>query len=341
MKRWLRLLQISVALAVSGGLLGSGIASGRMGEEAQARRVRPGHPSEASDAGRSQRPPLSEPAPASPSEVISLHSDLVLVAVSVIGPRGEWLAGLGPEDFEVLEDGVPQQISFFSGEAGLPLRLVIVFDTSLSVKSRLEFEKQAVARFLRAVLRPRDLAALISVSTEAVLRQDFTDDVAQLITAVRGLKAEGATALYDALAMAAEFLSAVEGRRAILVLSDGRDTVSRTTLAHAVRRVQEVGATLYAINVEEPISANVRELIGETALEILARQTGGEVFSPTHLEELDAAFARLTEHLRRQYVLGFYSTNEARDGAFRRLTVRIRREGAIARAREGYYAPKR
>jgi len=341
MRRWSRSLQISFALIGIGGLLSSGIALGWTREEAQARRVRPGRRLEPPGGERSQRSPRSEQAPGSSSEVISLHSDLVLVAVSVIGPRGEWLTGLGPEDFEVLEDGVPQQIAFFSGEAGLPLRLVIVFDTSLSVKSHLEFEKQAVARFFRSVMRPRDLAALISVSTEAVLRQGFTDDVAQLIASVRGLKAEGATALYDALVMAAEYLSSVEGRRAVLVLSDGRDTISRATLAQAVRRVQEVGATLYAINVEEPISANVRELIGETALEILARQTGGEVFSPTHLEEVDSAFARLAEHLRRQYVLGFYSTNEARDGTFRRLTVRVKREGAIARAREGYYAPKR
>ncbi len=329
---------LGVGLALMGIILCLKIASARASEVTQARRVRPGQRPVPPDSEKPPVPVLQEPA--SP-EVISLHSDLVLVTVNVLGPRGEWITGLGPEDFELLEDGVPQQIAFFSGEAALPLRLVVLFDTSLSVKNRLEFEKQAVARFFRSVMRPRDLAALISVSTEPILRQSFTEDIAQLVNAVRGLKAEGATALYDALVMAAEYVAPIEGRRAIVILSDGRDTVSRATLGQALRRVQEVGATVYAINVEEPLSANVRELIGETALELIARQTGGEVFSPTQLEELDPIFARLVEQLRTQYVLGFYSTNEARDGAFRRLTVRVKRQGVIARAREGYYAPRR
>lgn len=280
MRRGGRSIGIVGALVVIGGFLSLGIALAHAREETQARRVRPGHRPAPPDSERPPLPPRQEPPPVSSSEVISLHSDLVLVTVNVLGPRGEWLTGLGPEDFEILEDGVPQRIAFFSGEAGLPLRLVVLVDTSLSVKGRLEFEKQAIVRFFRSVMRPRDLAALIAISTEAILRQGFTEDVAQLVTAVRGLKAEGATALYDAVVMAAEFLASVEGRRAIVLLSDGRDTVSRATLGQALRRVQEVGATVYAINVEEPISANVRELIGETALELLARQTGGEVFSP-------------------------------------------------------------
>jgi len=336
MRRFRRAL--GIGLALMGIALCTEIASARAVEVTQARRVRPGQRPVPPDAEKSPIPLPQEPT--SP-EVISLHSDLVLVTVSVLGPRGEWLTGLGPEDFEILEDGVPQQIAFFSGEAALPLRLIVLLDTSLSVKNRLEFEKQAVVRFFRSVMRPRDLAALISVSTEPVLRQSFTGEIAQLVNAVRGLKAEGATALYDALVMAADYLAPIEGRRAIVLLSDGRDTVSRATLGQALRRVHEVGATVYAINVDEPLSANVRELIGETALELIARQTGGEVFSPTQLEELDPIFARLVEQLRTQYVLGFYSTNEARDGAFRRLTVRVKRQGVIARAREGYYAPRR
>ncbi|MCS6817789.1 MAG: VWA domain-containing protein [Blastocatellia bacterium] len=333
-----RALRIGLALAAIGLALDPRIMLGGALEDTQARRVRPGHRPQPPE---SEKPSVPLPQEPTSPEIISLHSDLVLVTVGVLGPRGEWVTGLGPDDFEILEDGVPQQIAFFSGEAALPLRLVVLVDTSLSVKNRLEFEKQAVARFFRSVMRPRDLAALISVSTEPVLRQNFTEDVAQLVSAVRGLKAEGATALYDALVVAAEHLATIEGRRAIVILSDGRDTVSRATLGQALRRVQEVGATVYAINVDEPLSANVRDLIGETSLELLARQTGGEVFSPTQVEELDPIFARLVEQLRTQYVLGFYSTNEARDGAFRRLTVRVKRDGVIARARAGYYAPRR
>lgn len=321
-------------------LLGIGMAIGlwegaRASEKGeQARRVRSAPDSSASRGESSERS-SQNPVPSS-SEVISLRSDLVLVTVTVMGAQGE----LGPEDFEVLEDGVPQRIVFFSGEAALPLRLVVLFDTSLSVKDRLEFQKQAVARFFRLVMRPRDQAALISVSTEAVLRQEFTEDVSRLIGAIRGLRAEGATALYDALVMGAEYVGTVQGRRILVVLSDGRDTISRVPLVQAVRRLQEVGATVYAITLRESSSASAWEVIGETTLQTLAQHTGGEVFSPVRLEELDPVFARVAEQLRMQYVLGFYSTNEARDGTFRRLTVRVKRAGVIARAREGYYAPK-
>jgi Ca-activated chloride channel family protein len=288
------------------------------------------------------KPPTQPPPQQDPTEVVELRSDLVVVTVTVTGLRGELVKGLTRDDFEVLEEGVSQQLVEFSGESAVPLRLVVVLDASLSIKSRFDFEKQAVARFFKSSVRQTDRAALMSVSTDVVLQQGFTSDVTSLVAAVNAVKSEGATALYDAVYEAADYLNTAQGRRVIVILSDGRDTISRTTLAQTLRRVQDVDAVIYGINTSnQEGSANLRELIGETALETMGNQTGGEVFFPNTLEELDPIFARLTERLRTQYVMGFHSTNEARDGAFRRLTVRVKREGAVAKARNGYYAPKK
>lgn len=275
-------------------------------------------------------------------QAVVLRSDLVLVTTTVIGPSGEVVRNLTKDDFEILEDDVPQNILLCASEVVMPLRLVLVFDTSLSVKSRFDFEKQAVSRFFSSVIRRGDQAGLITVGTDVVVQHGLTSRVDVLVTLIERLRSEGATALYDALVTAAELLRDVQGRRVILILSDGRDTLSRTTLGQALRRVQEVGAVVYAINTAMPdASPNLRELAGERALEILARETGGEVYFPYRLEELDPVFVRLTEQLRHQYVLGFSSSNEARDGSFRRLTVRVKRDGVVARARSGYYAPTR
>jgi Ca-activated chloride channel family protein len=198
-----------------------------------------------------------------------------------------------------------------------------------------------MARFLRAMVRPIDSVAIVSVSTDVIWQQPFTADLSQLLSAIERLNAEGATALYDAVEAAASALNRTSGRRVIVILSDGRDTISRATLASALKRTQEADAVVYAINTSgRPASANVRELAGERALERLCNQTGGEVFFPDKLEELDPDFARLTDQLRTQYVLGFASTNEARDGSYRRLTVRVNQPNLFARAREGYYALK-
>ncbi len=272
--------------------------------------------------------------------VIKLRSDLVTVTTTVTGGAGELIGNLGREDFEVFEDGSAQKIESF-GRSNVPLSLIVIFDASLSVRSRLDFEKQAVARFLRTTLRPVDRAAILSVSTDIVWRQELTSNLELLLAAVRSIAAEGATALYDAVNTAATRLLDSDGRRIIAVLSDGRDTISRATLAEALRNVQKADAVIYGINTGgAPASANVRDLAGERALETMADHTGGEVFFPNRLEDLEPAFARLGDQLRTQYVLGYYSTNESRDGAFRHVVVRVKRPGAYARARQGYYAPK-
>jgi len=283
----------------------------------------------------------SEPPKPGQTEIVELRADLVTITVTVASPGGKLITDLEAQDFEILEDGVLQLITTFSSHSEMPLSLVLIFDGSLSIKSRLTFEKDTVSRFLRAIVRSQDKVALLSVSTDVVWQQPFTANLSQLLSAIDRLNAEGATALYDAIETAALALNNRMGRRVMVILSDGRDTISRASLSVALKQAQEADAVVYAINTSgRPASANVRDLAGERALERLCNQTGGEVFFPDKIEELDPVFARLADQLRTQYVLGFTSSNEARDGSYRHLTVRIKRPDMFARAREGYYALK-
>jgi Ca-activated chloride channel homolog len=188
--------------------------------------------------------------------------------------------------------------------------------------------------------------------------QDFTNKVPLLIGATRQLRAQGATSLYDGIYLVADHLKNAQGRRVIVIVSDGGDTTSSKSLLEALAQAQVSDAVIFAVFTGNPWpSENLRDLAAERALETLTGETCGEVLKPAlplgkngsrygeetdalSLKELDRAFDNLAEQLRTQYVLGFFSTNEKRDGSFRKLNVRIKKPGYITRARTGYYAPK-
>jgi len=291
-------------------------------------------------------------------DTIRINSDLVNVVVTIAGRPSNASLDLKPEDFEILEDGAPQEIANFAREADQPLRMVMLFDTSLSVALALNFERLAAARFFERVIRPQDRAAVFSVSTDVVVLQEFTNKIPLLVDATRQLRAQGATSLYDGIYLAADYLKKARGRHVIVIVSDGGDTTSNKSLLESLAQSQESDAVIFAIFTGNPWpSQNLRDLAAERALEALTRETGGEVLKPKlplgkngsrhdeetddlSLKELDRAFGNLAEQLRTQYVLGFFSTNEKRDGSFRKLSVRIKKPDYIARARTGYYAPK-
>jgi Ca-activated chloride channel homolog len=291
-------------------------------------------------------------------DTIRINSDLVNVVVTIAGGLSNALLDLKQEDFEILEDGAPQEIANFSREADQPLKMVMLFDTSMSVAQALNFERRAAARFFERVIRAQDRAAVFSVSTDVVVLQEFTNKVPLLIDATRQLRAQGATSLYDGIYLAADYLKNARGRRVIVIVSDGGDTTSNNSLLDALAQAQKSDSLIFSVFTGNPWpSQNLRDLAAERALETLTGETGGEVLKPRlaprkngsrydeeasdlSLKELDRAFADLAEQLRTQYVLGFYSTNEKRDGSFRKLSVRIKKPGYQARARTGYYAPK-
>ena len=292
--------------------------------------------------------------PATPEDTIRIATDLVTVVTTVTSePPGSTLS-LTRDDFRLLEDGQPQEIVNFARDVDLPLHLAILIDTSLSVGSRLDFQRQALVRFMERVLRPGDQAALFSVSTEVALLQPFTNSLPSLTQASRRLRSSGATSLYDAIYLAAGYLEPVAGRRVIILLSDGGDTTSQKGLLAALERTQQADVVVYGLFTGNfGTSQNLRDLAGERALEALTRETGGELLYPDatpgsqtrdvderSLRQLDRSFELVTAQLRTQYILGFYSTNDRRDGAYRQLPVEMLHPGLRARARTGYYAPR-
>jgi Ca-activated chloride channel family protein len=214
-------------------------------------------------------------------DTIRINSDLVSVVVTIAGRQSNASLDLKPEDFEILEDGAPQEIANFARDADQPLKMVMLFDTSLSVARTLNFERRAAARFFERVMRPRDRAAVFSVSTDVVVLQDFTNRTPLLIEATRQLKAQGATSLYDGIYLASEYLKNAEGRRVIVIVLDGGDTTSNKNLLEALAQAQKSDAIIFAIFTGNPWpSQNLRDLAAERALEALTRETGGEVLRP-------------------------------------------------------------
>jgi len=296
-----------------------------------------------------QNPPKKEE-----EDTIRINSDLVTVVATIAKKSPADSLNLQREDFEILEDGVAQEIANFARDAEQPLNLVMLFDCSLSVTQKFNFEKRAAAKFFERILRPQDRAALFSVSTDVSVAQEFTNKIPLLIQATKQLKAQGATSLYDGIYLASDYLKAARGRRVIVIVSDGGDTTSQKGLLAALGQAQQADVLVYSVYTGNfGFSQNLRDLAGERALETLADETGADLFRPKatpgtqsdevdeqSLKELDVAFASLAEQLRTQFILGFFSTNEARDGAYRKLVVRVKKPGYKARARAGYYAPK-
>jgi Ca-activated chloride channel homolog len=279
---------------------------------------------------------------------IKLKADLVTVITSVTDSAGNQINDLNEKDFELYEDNSQQDIAGFYREGQIPLRLIFLFDTSGSIRHRFDFEQRAAAQFFKNVMRPGDSAALMSVSTESKIELQFTSDVDQLVNALGQLKPQGATALYDAMIAAARYLRPAEGRHVFVVLSDGTDTVSTSTLAQALTEVQRSDAVIYGVHSTGVApSASVQDLAGEFVLKAMCEDTGGRAFFPPIYEDqkkeardLDEIYRRLAAEVRAQFVLTYYSKAEARAGTFKAIRVQVKRPGLQVRARRGYYTNK-
>ncbi len=272
--------------------------------------------------------------------------DQIRVSVSVSDGSDRHVDGLGPSDFTVVEDGVPQKLSFFTRDP-LPLSVALLVDGSGSMEPHLAQAQAAGARFL-GTLRPGDLAQVVEFSEAAAVLQDFTGDRARLEAAIRATRAKGPTALYTALHVTLDALRShgtheAPRRRAIVLLSDGEDTASRTTAAQVLEQARLADVGVWAIALR-PSSARERERLAfvdaTRFLDALARETGARVLLPASAAELPEAYARVADELRTQYTLGYVSSNARRDGAWRRIEVRAPRRAELQlRYKLGYRAP--
>jgi Ca-activated chloride channel family protein len=287
-------------------------------------------------------------------EIISVESNLVPIPVSVIDAQGRAVTNLKLADFELAINGQRAEISEIS-RSEMPVRLALLFDNSSSVTTAREFEKKAAIRFFKQVLRPeKDLAALYSVSTGTRLEQPLTKNVSLLVQSIENFpQPAGATALLDAIIKAAEYLQTADGRRVIVIVSDGEDTISDATFEEAIHAVQANNCQVYIVKTKDfenfkqtgqrGGNANIRILAAERRMQELAQQTGGAVYSPIDERELDVAFNQISAELSQAYVLSYYPENEAdKRGEFRTISLRVKSHANLTvRTRKGYYVPRR
>jgi Ca-activated chloride channel family protein len=270
--------------------------------------------------------------------------DVVSLNVTVTD-SGRYVTDLEPQDFQVYEDGVQQDVTFFS-RTNLPIALSLLLDTSASMEDKLETAQEAAIGFARS-LRAQDTASVIDFDSRVEILQPFTSEIDRLDRAIRRTAAGGSTSLYNALYISLKDLKKQKAtnseeirRQAIVVLSDGEDTSSLITFEEVLDLAKRSETAIYAIGLrsKEPVvSRGFRE--AEFVLRQLAQETGGRVFFPSAVTELGGIYGQIAEELSSQYTLGYTSKNPRRDGMWRRVVVRLSRPNVTARAKQGYYAP--
>ncbi|MCI0420952.1 MAG: VWA domain-containing protein [Acidobacteria bacterium] len=272
---------------------------------------------------------------------LTVSVDLVGVLATVTTGEGALVSGLKSEDFHIYENGQLQEIVVFAKEADQPLRLCLLFDSSASIASELKTQQDAAIEFLQSIFRPRiDRVSILQFSDEVEQLQKFGSRLELLNRAIQSIKPGGGTSLYDAVSLASESLSTQAGRRVIVVVSDGEDTTSHVSLHECLRTAQNSEAVLYAL-VVQPIKGEVgRNLAGEHTMIFLANRTGGRFFKVSSAESLRASYVSISDELRTQYYLGYYSKQKPKGGEFRRIEVRVSEPNYTIRAREGYYPRK-
>ena len=284
------------------------------------------------------------PGPRTPS--FGAGIEVINLTVTVTDARNHYVTDLQRGDFAIYEDGIKQDLSLFTHE-DLPLSLVLLIDVSASMDDKLPQAQAAALRLVRT-LRVEDRAEVVQFNERATVLQDFSSDQAQLDAAIRRTRASGPTALHNALYVSLKDLSKQKNvgelrRRAIILLSDGEDTASLVTDEQVVELARQTEIAIYAISIRSNRSQDRTRLSysqAEHLMTVLSRDTGGLVFFPNSLSELDSVYDRIAEELRTQYNIGYVSANKRRDGKWRRIVVRVPvRDDVQIRHKLGYYAP--
>ena len=272
----------------------------------------------------------------------TFHVDvkLVNIFVNVTDRDGAIVGGLTKDNFAVFEDGRPQQITYFDRESAMPLNLTLAIDTSGSVRKDMSEEEAAARRFAHAILRPQDQMSVLQFATNVRELVSFTNKLPAIDRGLNQLHGEWSTALYNAICYGSEHLGGRSGRKVLVVVSDGDDTAEESTYADALEQALRNEVMIYSI-IDVPIEASAgRDIGGEHALITLAEQTGGKHFYVSD-GGLDKAFAKVSDDLRTQYVLGYYPKNQEPGKLFHRIVVTIPRAAANefnVRNKTGYYA---
>jgi len=266
--------------------------------------------------------------------------NLVRILATVKDGAGRLVGTLNKEDFTVLDNGAPQQIAVFERRTEQPLLVSLLIDNSGSTAKDLKYEIESVNRFLRALFsegNPKDALALYSFNYEVRLLARFTRNQSTLERSLRGIKGEAGTSLYDAIWLASRELEDRDGRKVIVVVTDGGDTTSSKDFHAALKAAQLADAVIYSVLVMPITNDAGRNIGGENALTTLGLRTGGRVFAPNLGPGIGRAFSDILKELRTQYSLGFYPRNVPLNAdPFHKLEIRAPGDLRVS-ARNGYY----
>ena len=254
---------------------------------------------------------------------LRVHVGLVNVFVNVTDAQGAPVAGLRQQDFSIYEDGRPEKIAVFEQRAEQPLSMVVAIDTSGSVRKDLAVEKRAAREFIHAMLRPIDRVEIVDFNTSVHEAVPFTSNLKQIDRGLSHLSKGPATALYEAIAFSAEQLAPMHGRKVLVLISDGGNTVAGTSYQQALEQAVRAQAMIFSIIDLPVINDAGRDIGGEHAMIALSQATGGQYFYEED-GDLNSAFERLSEQLRAEYLLGYYPKHLAlRRRSYHTITVRF------------------
>ena len=276
----------------------------------------------------------------------------VRLPITVMDKKGQLVTGLTANDFLVLEDKVPQKIDSFTSEENnnLPLYVGVLMDTSPSTAAKLKFEQESAMNFIQTVVRPRrDRVLFATFDHEITLRQDFTDRLELLDRAVYAVKKTGQqTALYDAIwQFCDQKMRSAQGRRALVVITDGVDTYSRADMNDAIDIAQRTETTIFAISTKAGLLSTVVGVDAGTikdkadkALDRLCDETGGAAFFTGDMLSLERSFSKISKELRSQYLITYKPTNDKYDGSYRKVEVKFTgsQNNLKLRTKKGYKA---
>jgi len=290
-----------------------------------------------------QQTPVQKQSPTEPS-TLKVDVKLVNVYVTVTDAHGGPVGGLKKENFTVQEAGREQTISVFDKESAVPLSIALAIDTSLSTRHDLPLEQASAKRFARVIMRPVDALSVFGFSETVLQSTSYTSDLKRIDDGIDHIRLGAATALFDAVYLASRSLDRRQGRKVLVLITDGGDTVSKVDYKEAVRAAEEAESTVYSIIVVPIESSAGRETGGEHALIQLSEDTGGKYYYATSMSQLDEAFRQISDELRTQYLLAYYPSERTSNSQFRRIQVNVSRTPDSAnyrvRHRAGYYTIK-
>jgi Ca-activated chloride channel family protein len=282
--------------------------------------------------------------------IVGVKVDLVMMYTSVFNKEGQFISGLKKENFNLYEDGVPQEIALFSQE-DVPVTMGIILDLSASMESRIVQVNKAARAFIEAS-NPNDQIFLIGFNDEVELLQGFTSDVDEITDALENAPVIGGTALYDAIHLGVEEAhKGDKNKKSIVVISDGEDKDSLYSLNELVSFVQESDVQVFSIFLNDLPDKSLfarwwsksEEEKAYEALKRISEESGGKTFIPNETNNIHSIVAEIASELRNQYSIGYFSNNENRDGSWRRVVIKLDAKAASdpqLRYRRGYYAPK-